>query len=168
MLDGRWLRVVMVVTGGLVAGCQQPRELTLPDAGQVATYYEYEAGLETEVVGNVAVLTVTQSAQQIRRGGSLWAKVGPYVFLFTEETRTLFEDFPGLAGVRVVTRVGNSDVANALLAREELTGVLWRRSLNIAGQARRDGTNRVTLLEDLVNWGEAHTEFEYNNRYTRR
>ena len=168
MLDGRWLRVVMVVTGGLVAGCQQPRDLTLPDAAQVATYYEYEAGLETEVVGNVAVLTVTQSAQQIRRGGSLWAKVGPYVFLFTEETQRLFEDFPGLAGVRVLTRVGNSDVANALLAREELTGVLWRRSLNIAGQARRDGTNRVTLLEDLVNWGEAHTEFEYNNRYTRR
>jgi hypothetical protein len=142
--------------------------VTLPDAGQVATYYDYEAGLETRVVGNVAVITVTQSAQQLRRGGSLWAKVGPYVFLFTEETRQLFEAFPGLAGVRVITTVGTAEVANALLLREELSGVLWRRSLNIAGLARRDGTTQVTLLEDLVEWGETHTEFEYNTRYTRR
>jgi hypothetical protein len=94
--------------------------------------------------------------------------VGPYIFLFTEETYQLFEDFPGLAAVRVVTKVGNARVASALLARDELSGVLWRRSLNIAGQARRDGTKRVTLLEDLVDWGEAHTDFTYNDRYTRR
>ena len=40
--------------------------------------------------------------------------------------------------------------------------------MNIAGHARRDGTDRVTLLEDLVRWGEHHTTFEYNERYTRR
>jgi hypothetical protein len=49
-----------------------------------------------------------------------------------------------------------------------LSDVLWRRGKNIAGQARRDGTDRVRLLEELVAWGEAHTEFEYNERYTRR
>lgn len=168
MIDGRWIGVVGVLVAGLVSGCQRERDVTLPDAGEVATYYDYDAGLEAEVVGNVAVITVTQSAQQLRRGGSLWARVGPYVFLFTEETRQLFEDFPGLAGVRVITTVGSAEVANALLLREELSGVLWRRSLNIAGRARRDGTTRVTLLEDLVDWGETHTEFQYNNRYTRR
>ena len=51
--------------------------------------------------------------------------------------------------------------------RDALSEVLWRRSLNIAGLARRDGSERVTLLQDLVRWGETHTEFEYNPRFTR-
>ncbi len=130
--------------------------------------YETAGGVDAEVAGNVATIRVAQDPQQLRRGGALWAKVGPYVFLFSEETRRLFEDFPGLAGVRVVTRVGGAEVASALLARDELTDVLWRRGLNIAGRARRDGTGRVTLLEDLVDWGESHTEFEYSSRFTRR
>ncbi len=167
MMGRRWI-VVGLVTGGMLTGCQEPAESTLPSAAEVESYYEYQAGLEAEVTGNVAVITIAQSAQQLRRGGSLWAKVGPYIFLFTEETYQLFEDFPGLAAVRVVTKVGDARVASALLARDELSGVLWRRSLNIAGQARRDGTRRVTLLEDLVDWGEAHTDFTYNDRYTRR
>ncbi len=140
----------------------------MPGAEDVEAYYDYGASLHAEIVGNVATLTVAQSAQQIRTGGALWAKVGPYVFLFTEETHRLFQDYRGLAGVRVVTRVGESEVASALLHRAELSDILWRRSKNISGLARRDGTGRVTLLEDLVDWGEAHTEFEYNSRYTRR
>jgi hypothetical protein len=156
------------LVGGSLAGCAGPSDLSLPDAEDVESYYESQEGLEAELVGNVAVITVAQSARQLRRGGRLWAKVGPYVYLFTEETFQLLEDYPGLAAVRVVTRVGGSEVANAILPRDELSGVLWRRSLNISGQARRDGTNRVTLLEDLVEWGEAHTEFTYNTRYTSR
>lgn len=148
--------------------CTGSEELPLPTADEVETYYEYASDLQAEVIGNVAVITVEQSAQQLRSGGRLWAKVGPYIFLFTEETRQLFEDFPGLAGVRVITRVGSAEVADALLAHETLSGVLWRRSLNIAGRARRDGTKQVTLLEDLVEWGEAHTEYTYNERFTRR
>lgn len=152
----------------VLVGCQETGPLSLPTSDEVEGYYEYEAGLEAEVVGNVAVLTVTQSALQLRRGGALWAKVGPYIFLFSEETRQLFEDYDGLAGVRVITKVGRAEVANALLPADELTDVLWRRALNIAGKARRDGTDRMTLLEDLVDWGEARTEYTYNERYTRR
>lgn len=140
----------------------------LPSAAEVESYYDSESELTAEIDGNVAVIRVEQSARQLREGGRLWAKVGPYIFLFAEETRRLFEDFPGLAGVRVITRVGGAEVANALLTADELSDVLWRRSLNIAGRARRDGTNRMTLLEDLVEWGEAHTEFTYNERYMRR
>lgn len=144
-------------------------DLAVPDAQAVEQAYTYPGGLDARVSGNVAEVTVTQSADQLRRGGSLWAKVGPYILLFTDETFQLFEDYPGLAGVRVVTRLpGGPEVARALLRRDELTGVQWRRSLNIAGRARRDGTDRVTLLEDLVSWGEEHTDFEYNARYTRR
>ena len=167
MMKGQWT-VVILVTCGLVVGCQGRSGLALPDGEEVESYYEYPAGLEAELVGNVAVIRVTQSAQQIRRGGSLWAKVGPYIFLFTEETYQLFTDFPGLAAVRVITEVGNTEVANALLPRDELSDLLWRRSINIAGLARRDGTKRMTLLEALVRWGEEHAEYRYNERYTRR
>jgi len=151
-----------------VVGCDEPVDLTLPSDDEVVAHYEYAGGLSAEVVGNVANVFVAQDARQLRRGGTLWAKMGPYIFLFSEETRSLFEAYPGLAGVRVVTRVGNAEVANALLPRDGLTDVQWRRALNIAGRARRDGTETLGLLEDLVHWGEDHTEFEYNPRYTRR
>jgi hypothetical protein len=155
----------------VVAGaCQEPADLTLPTSEQVGSYYESVADLEdVEINGNVAVVTVVQSADQLRRGGTLWAKVGPYIYIFSDETRRLFEDFPGLAGVRVITETSSgTTVGSALLARDELTDVLWRRALNISGQARRDGTERITLIEDLIDWGEDHTEFEYNPRYTQR
>jgi len=149
-------------------GCQESGDLAVPTGSEVQAYYAYEGRLSAEVTGNVATVSVSQDPQLLRRGGALWAKVGPYVFVFSEETRQLFLDYPGLAGVRVVTSVGGAQVASVLLARETLSDVLWRRSLNIAGKARRDGTERVTLLQDLVRWGEDRTEYEYNPRYTRR
>jgi hypothetical protein len=154
----------------LATGCRESVDLTLPTAEEVESYYANVATLdEAEINGNVALVVVQQSADQLYRGGTLWAKVGPYVYLFSEETRQLFEDYPGLAGVRVVTRTPTgTTVANALLRRDELTDVLWRRALNIAGLARRDGTERIPLIEDLIRWGEDHTEFEYNERYVRR
>ena len=148
-------------------GCPAPVDVTLPTPSQVRAYYTYAGGLSADVTGNVVTLLVAQDPQLLRRGGSLWAKVGPYIFVFSDETHQLFQDYPGVAGVRVVTMVGGAQVASALLARETLSDVLWRRSLNIAGKARRDGTERVTLLQDLVRWGERHTEYEYNPRYTR-
>lgn len=160
--------MIAVVAVWALAGCASPQDTELPSADEVAAYYEYESDLTAEVVGNVASLTVGQDPQQLRRGGSLWAKVGPYVFLFTEETQRLFDDYPGVAAVRVTTVVGESHVATALLPRDALNDLTWRRALNIAGKARRDGTERVTLLEDLVEWGEAHTDFEYSSRFTRR
>lgn len=154
----------------LAAACEPPQELTLPTAEQAKSYYQSVGDLQgVEVNGNVVVVVVHQPSEQLRRGGSLWARVGPYVYLFSEETQQLFNDFNGLAAVRVITETGNgTTVANALLARDALTDVLWRRSLNIAGQARRDGSERITLLEDLIKWGEDHTEFEYNQRYVPR
>jgi hypothetical protein len=160
------VHVLALVGGALATACVEQPELVLPTAGEVESYYSTVDALTAEIRGNVAALTVVQSANQLRRGGSLWARVGPYIYLFTDETYQLFEDFPGLAAVRVSTRTaGGVPVASALLARDELSGVLWRRALNIAGQARRDGTERPTLLEDLINWGEEHTEHEYSARY---
>jgi hypothetical protein len=161
-------RTILTVVALACVGCQEPGELAVPRASEVEDYYTYDGRLSAEVTGNVATISVAQDPQLLRRGGALWAKVGPYVFVFSEETHQLFLDYPGLAGVRVVTSVGGAQVASALLERETLSDVLWRRSLNIAGKARRDGTERVTLLQDLVRWGEDRTEYEYNPRYTRR
>jgi len=145
-------------------------DLVVPTAEQIETYFSSVGGLaDVEINGNVALIVVRQSADQLRRGGTLWAKVGPYVYLFSDETHQLFLDHSGLAGVRVITKTsGGATIANALLRRDELTDILWRRGLNIAGQARRDGTERITLMEDLIEWGEDHTDFEYNERYVQR
>ncbi len=158
--------VLALGAAALLAACEHPSDLALPDAAQVASYYSYDGKLETEIRGNVAVLTVYQPTRQLRRGGKLWAKVGPYVFLFSRETQRLLDDFPGLAGVRVITKAaGGGQVAQALLRRDALNDLTWRRALHIAGKARRDGSKRPGLLEDLVRWGEDHTEFEYDSRY---
>ena len=159
----------LLLLATLLGACAEGQELVVPSAEEVETYYTSENVLEVEISGNVAVLTVRQPAAELRRGGSLWAKVGPYIYLFSDETRRLFDDFSGLAAVRVITRTASGDeIANALLARDELTGVLWRRSLNISGQARVEGTERPGLLDDLIRWGEDHTEHSYNTRYVPR
>ena len=161
--------LVLACSAWFAGACIERPELVVPTAAEVEGYYASVADLGVEMSGNVAVITVVQSANQLRRGGSLWAKVGPYIYLFSEETRQLLEDFQGLAAVRVATRTaGGSEVAHAMLTRDELSDVLWRRSLNIAGQARRDGTDRPALLEDLIRWGEDHTEYEYSARYIPR
>ena len=161
------MRAALVAAGCvLAAGCVEQPELTVPTAEEVERHYSSVTDLTAEIRGNVAAITVVQSANQLRRGGSLWARVGPYIYLFSAETHSLFEAYPGLAAVRVSTRTaGGVPVASAILTRDELSGVLWRRSLNIAGQARRDGTESPARLEDLIDWGEEHTEFEYSARY---
>ena len=150
------------------SGCEQKGAPVLPTPEDVAGYYAYEGGVKVTMNGNVAEISVPQPAAQLRRGGSLWAKVGPYVLLFSDETRRLLTDYPDLAGVRVITTVaGGPEVARALLKRTELTDLQWRRALNISGRARKEGTEHPALLDDLVRWGEEHTDYEYSARYTR-
>lgn len=156
-----------ILAAGILSGCEEAN-FAVPTSAQVEEAYIYDGGLSASMNGNVAEITIVQDRRQLQRGGTLWAKVGPYVLLFSKETEGLFNDFPGLAGVRVVTVTPNgSEVARALLPRDALNDVTWRRALNISGLARRDGTRRPTLLEDLVEWGEDHTEFEYDPRYSR-
>jgi hypothetical protein len=149
-----------------VAACAS-EPLVVPTADQVAEFYTSNAITDVQMNGNVAEIRVRQEAAQLRRGGSLWARVGPYIYLFTAPTQQVFLDFNGLAGVRVITEVGTAEVARALLTRDALNDLTWRRALNINGLARRDGTERPALMEDLIRWGEDHTEFRYSSRFMR-
>jgi hypothetical protein len=162
----RRLGVTALAAVTLAGGCVK-KDLALPTAKEIEAHYTYGGKLTARLNGNVAEVTVIQPTSQITRGGVLWAKVGPYILLFSDDTQSLFRDYPGLAAVEVKTELGGGrEIARALLTRNELSDILWRRSLNIAGKARRDGTKRPTLLDDLVRWGEEHTQYEYNKKYT--
>jgi hypothetical protein len=149
----------------LLSGCRGATDV-LPTPDDVVAYYPTSGDISVEMDDNVAEVYVQQPQEQLQRGGPLWAKVGPYIFLFSEGTRDLFEDYPTLAGVRVITRApGGGEVARALLARDALNRIGWRRALNIAGRARVEGTQRVRAVEELVLWGEEQAAFSYSPRY---
>ncbi len=141
-----------------------------PTAEEVAPHYVAHGGLlGIELNGNVVELTVRQPYDHLQRGGSLWARVGPYVYLFTPATRDVFSDFPGVAAVRVITVAPDgAEVARAMLHRDALSDMHWRRSLNILGHALKDGQKSPRRLEMLTDWGEAHTDFRYNPEFVNR
>jgi hypothetical protein len=138
----------------------------VPSASEIEALYQYAGGLEVEISGNVAQITVRYDPAQFERGGNLWAKAFPFIFLYSPATRDAFQEHPGLGGVRVIGEHPNGDiVAQALLSRGVLNEITWRRAINIAGRARQEGTTRPALMQELVRWGEDHSEFEYNSTY---
>ncbi len=151
----------------LLAGCETA-PLLVPTVDDVTSAYQYTGELEVEMFGNVAEVRVFQPSRQLRRGGSLWAKVGPYVFLLSQETKDLFEAFDGLAAVRVVTRApSGTEVARAMLTRDALNDITWTHAIRAGALARRDGSTKPKMIEDLIRMGEDLTTFEYSSRYVR-
>ncbi|MGH7449613.1 MAG: hypothetical protein ACRELT_18715 [Longimicrobiales bacterium] len=140
--------------------------LDLPDLETVQSFYQRH-GFEAEYrySGNVLELVVQQPADQLRRGGPLWARVGPFIYLFTPATRDLIDEYHGIAGVRVVTMVGDVEVARALLVRDALNELTWRRAANVHGTALVQGTERPMTIDLLARFGEDITTFQYNPDY---
>ncbi len=163
--------MLAVASIGLLGGaaCEETN-LTLPSEAEARAYYSASSAISVRVSGNVLEILVNQPLQQVRRGGSLWAKVGPYIYLFTQETESVLDAYPGLAGVRVITRTSRRDteVARAFLQRDKLNELTWKRAKNVAGTARLEGTRRPSYLEDLVEWGEDRTEFSYSSEFVGR
>jgi hypothetical protein len=165
--------VGLVACAAVTGGCDQIRESMVPSspeppsAAEVEPYYATYSGLDSiRLSGNVVEVHVEQPYDQLQRGGSLWARVGPFVYLMTPSTRSVFEAFPGVAAVRVVTHLpGGTEVARAMLRRDAMSDVLWRRTLNILGTALEGGRENPRKLEQLTEWGEEHTEFRYNPDY---
>lgn len=168
-----WISAGVLACVFVVTGCDQVREYLAddtppaPSREEVAPYYGEHRGVDSvRVTGNVVELHVKQPYRDLDRGGSLWARVGPFVYLMTPSTRSVFQDFPGVAAVRVVTHVPNGDeVARAMLPRDALTAVLWQRTLNILGHALQEGRQNPRKLEELTEWGERYTDFRYNPDY---
>jgi hypothetical protein len=143
-------------------------DLSVPDADEVAAVYARH-GVVADVTlnGNVVEVRVAQPTAQLARGGSLWARVGPYIYVFSPATREVFDTWGGVAGVRAMTTAGSggAEVARALLTHDRLNDVTWQRALNLLGTALQEGTERPSRLEALVAWGEEHTQYEYNEDY---
>ncbi len=162
-----------LAVGGMTAGCDQVRGFLGEDApppptgDEVMPYYAQHRGVDSlRINGNVVELHVEQPFDQLDRGGSLWARVGPFVYLMTPSTRAVFQYFLGKAALRVVTHLPSGhEVARAMLRRDALSDIRWRRTLNILGHALQDGQENPRRLEELTEWGEEHTEFRYNPDY---
>ena len=164
MRVSRWLCAVSVV--GLLAGCEPAADTSLPSATDLAGRFGSTVNLRMN--GNVVEVSVRQSPEHLRRGGPIWAKAGPYIYLFTPQTQALFDDFGGVAAVRVTTIDGRDRmVARAMLERARLNSVTWRRAINVAGKARVEATTRPNTMVDLIEYGEETASFEYSNRYVR-
>jgi hypothetical protein len=155
----------------LIGACDrimpQRADLTLPSVEEVRAVYEAR-GVDADVSlsGNVVELRATQDAAQLQRGGSLWARVGPYIYVFSPGTQEVFETWAGVSAVRAITMTtGGEEVARALLTRDQLNDITWRRTLNLLGTALQEGTARPARLDDLVEWGEENTEYRYNPDY---
>ena len=133
--------IIHVLAMSLILGplaCEEAN-LALPSESEAEAHYKSSSDLTARVSGNVVELTIDQPIRQVRRGGSLWAKVGPYIYLFSDETETLLREYPGLSGVRVITRTGRDDaeVARAFLHRD----CVERAHLETGEKHRREGTD---------------------------
>jgi hypothetical protein len=161
---------LLVVAGLGAVACDLLRnEPELPTVEEAAIPY-LAMGMDAEYAlnGNVFEIRVVQPRNQLERGGSLWAKVGPYVYVFSPATRAVFEDNAAIAGVRVITVTPDGDeVARALLRREVMREAKWRRALNLLGLALQEGTQRPTRLEALVSFGEENTDYQYSPDWVR-
>lgn len=135
----------------------------LPTKDDLAGLYGGDADLRLN--GNVVDVRVSQDPEQIRRGGALWARVGPYIFLFSPQTKEVFDTYPRVAAVRVRTFASNQQLAEAMLRRDELNSVTWVEAIQKVADARLEGTRNPGHLEALVRYGEDHTQFDYAARF---
>ena len=156
-----WAAAAAVAGGLALAGSACRREWTLPTESELREIYG--AGVSARVTGNVAEIVVRQPREHLRRGGSLWARVGPYIYLLSPQTRELFERYPDLAAVRVITRLPDGrEVARGTLVRDTLPEGLWPRAIELAARARLEGSEHPQRLDDLVRWGERYVRYRYS------
>lgn len=155
------LRVLIVLGIAGVAGCDSaPAGMQLPSTDEVAEWYG--EGTSADFNGNRLEITGPMEDDYIRRGGRLWARSGPYFFLFNVHVRDLMVNYPDIAAVRVtaVTESGE-EIAVATLLRDDMNEYRWREALARSSLAQRDGTRNPRLVERLITFGEDHTEFHY-------
>lgn len=164
----RWVAVLALAAITAAGACSsEPEGPHLPSASQLQGLYGDRA--EVTLSGNVVELRIRQSARQLERGGTLWAKVGPYIYLFSPQTRELFNQYAGLAAVRARTvNEAGTWIARAELHRDALNPITWKDARRVVTRARRQGTDKPGYLEDLIRFGEEHADHRYNESFLRR
>lgn len=161
------LGVLAAVALAAAAACEPGENRDLPPATVLDSIFGDR--VQSSLNGNVVELRVTQDASQLTRGGPIWAKAGPYIYLFTPQTRSLLERYGGVGGVRATTLDRRGElIARALLERTTLNSVTWPKAINVAGLARTQGSERPQRMVDLAEYGEEHTSYEYSEQYVRR
>jgi hypothetical protein len=162
----RGLAVVLAAMVLSLAACDASDELRLPSDSDLTGLYG--DGSTVALNGNVVDVEVYQSADQLRRGGATWAKVGPFIYLFSPQTQDVFESWSGVGGVRVTTMDGRGRmVARAMLPRSALNSLTWPRAINLVARARLEGTQRPSYILDLIEYGEETADYEYSTRYVK-
>ncbi len=149
----------------LLASCGGgERALELPTPEEAAS--RYGAGVAIDLRGNLLEVRAPMTAEQLERGGTLWARAGPYFYLFSTATRDLFVEYPDLAAVRVVTETeAGEEVARAELLRDTISEPRWRQALGLAALAQQEGTRRPRRLEEMIYFGEDFAQYEYNPEF---
>lgn len=163
---GAALAILLLLTAGCDRIMPQRADDELPGLEQVASLYTAH-GLTADFrySGNVLEMVIQQPADQLRRGGQLWARVGPYIYLLSPGTQQVFEQYPSVAGVRAITMTGETEVARALLVRDRLNEYTWRRAIAVLSEALDQGTSRPATMDRLVQYGEQNTTFQYNPEF---
>jgi hypothetical protein len=144
------------------------QDLTLPPIDEIRRIYAEQGQTDGDMRynGNVVEVRAVQPDDQLRRGGELWARVGPYIHLFTPGTRDVMQAYPGIAAVRAITRTSNGrEIARAMLVNDSLGTAQWARAINLLSRAVTEGTERPVRLQELVRFGEQHTEYRYSREF---
>jgi hypothetical protein len=163
-MERRWQRLATALSALLViaagACASENRDWVLPDPALVSEWYGN--GTEARMDGNVLEIQGSMDPEYLRRGGRLWARSGPYFYLFNVHVQELLREYPDIAAVRAVTSTPDGqEVARAMLHREQLSSVRWREALARASLAATEGTAHPRHVERLILFGEDHTQFEY-------
>ncbi len=160
----RSICVVLLLPLLAACGLGGDRDLQLPTPEEAAS--RYGAGVAVELRGNLLEVRAPMTPEQLERGGTLWARSGPYFYLFSTATRDLFVEYPDLAAVRVITETeGGEEVARAELLRDAIAEPRWREALGLAALAQQEGTRRPRRLEEMIYFGEDYTQYEYNPEF---
>lgn len=149
--------VLLLCAGAACEAGDAPAVLPAPET--VSARYGEEAS--AQLSGNVLQVTVPLG-DELLRGGSLWRRSGPFFYLFSPATRDLFVEYPDLAGIRVVaTDAAGTELARATLRRDAFSEFQWREALSVSAVAQKEGTTRLRTIEELIYFGQDHTDFSY-------
>ncbi|MEX2584106.1 MAG: hypothetical protein WD766_12570 [Gemmatimonadota bacterium] len=151
---------------GAVAACARGEEdWVLPDPGMVTEWFGESA--EARLDGNVLEIRGRMEPDHLRRGGRIWARSGPYFYLFNVHVQRILVDYPDVAAVRARTfDQRGQEVATATLSRDRLSEFRWDEALARASLAQQEGTRSPRLVERLISFGEDHTEYTYSGADT--